>query len=56
MVASIFQVVVGFSGIIGLALRFIGPLSIAPTIAMIGLSLFVNAARLASAQWWIAVT
>lgn len=56
MVASLFQVIVGFSGIMGLVLRFIGPLAIAPTIALIGLSLFVEAARMASAQWWIAIT
>lgn len=54
MVASLVQVVLGFSGLIGLVLRFIGPLSIAPTIALIGLALFKEAADLASAQWYIA--
>lgn len=56
MVASVFQVIVGFSGIMGFVLRFIGPLAIAPTIALIGLSLFVEAANQASEQWWIALT
>jgi len=56
MIASVFQVVVGFSGIMGLVLRFIGPLAITPTIALIGLSLFVEAANLASVQWWISLT
>lgn len=39
MVSSIIQIVIGFSGIIGFFLRFIGPITIAPTIALIGLSL-----------------
>ncbi|XP_041365515.1 solute carrier family 23 member 1-like isoform X2 [Gigantopelta aegis] len=55
LVASVFQVVIGFSGLLGLLLRFIGPLTIAPTIALIGLSLFSAAADKASKQWWIAL-
>ena len=55
MVASVFQVIVGFSGLIGLVLRFIGPLTITPTITLIGLSLFVQSAKLASSQWWICI-
>ena len=43
MVASVFQVVIGFSGIIGFLLRWIGPLAIAPTIALAGLALFDTA-------------
>ena len=39
MVSSIIQVVIGFSGFVGFFLRFIGPITIAPTIALIGLSL-----------------
>lgn len=56
MVASIFQVVIGFSGIMGLLLRFIGPLAITPTIALIGISLFSAGSSFASQQWWIALT
>ena len=40
MVASLFQIVVGFSGLIGFISRFIGPLTVAPTISLIGLSLY----------------
>ncbi|WAQ93888.1 S23A2-like protein [Mya arenaria] len=54
MVASIFQVVIGFTGLMGLVLRFIGPLAITPTIALIGIALFEAAADKASAQWYIA--
>ncbi|XP_070566893.1 solute carrier family 23 member 2-like [Ptychodera flava] len=53
IVSSLFQVVIGFTGIIGFMLRYIGPLSIAPTIALVGLSLFSTAGRLAGEHWWI---
>ncbi|XP_033127375.1 solute carrier family 23 member 2-like [Anneissia japonica] len=54
MVASIFQVLIGFSGIMGVILHFIGPLAITPTIALIGLSLFSAAAEKAGVHWGIA--
>ncbi|XP_060892677.1 xan_ur_permease domain-containing protein [Labrus mixtus] len=53
MVGSLFQVFVGFSGLIGLFMRFIGPLTIAPTIALIGLSLFDSAGTSAGYHWGI---
>ena len=40
MVSSLFQVIVGFTGLVGFFLRFIGPIPIATTITCIGLSLF----------------
>ena len=49
------QVVIGASGLIGLLLRFIGPLVIAPTIALIGLSLFGVASRFCDDNWYIAL-
>ena len=55
MVASLFQVVIGFTGLIGIVIRFIGPLAITPTITLIGISLFQPAAEKASTQWWIAL-
>ena len=55
MVASLFQIVIGFSGLMGFVLRFIGPLAITPTIALTGLSLFGAGSGLASQQWWIAL-
>ncbi|XP_074650435.1 solute carrier family 23 member 1-like [Tubulanus polymorphus] len=54
--ASMIQIVFGFSGIMGFILRFIGPIVIAPTISLVGLSLFVPAAEMASKQWWIAIS
>ncbi|TMS05099.1 Solute carrier family 23 member 2 [Larimichthys crocea] len=55
MVGSLLQVFVGFSGLIGLFMRFIGPLTIAPTISLIGLSLFDSAGTNAGFHWGIAV-
>ncbi|KAJ8381806.1 hypothetical protein SKAU_G00025840 [Synaphobranchus kaupii] len=53
MVASCLQIIVGFSGLIGLFMRFIGPLTIAPTISLIGLSLFDSAGMNAGNHWGI---
>ncbi|ELT94865.1 hypothetical protein CAPTEDRAFT_177506 [Capitella teleta] len=53
--SSLFQVAIGFSGVIGILLKYIGPLAIAPTISLIGLSLFQEAAASASQNWWIAL-
>ena len=44
MVSSLFQILLGFSGLIGLVLQFVGPLAIMPTIALVGLPLFTAAA------------
>ena len=47
MVSSLFQIVIGFSGVMGFLLKFIGPLTICPTIALVGLPLFNVAANFA---------
>ncbi|XP_062990741.1 solute carrier family 23 member 1-like [Elgaria multicarinata webbii] len=54
MVASCFQIFVGFSGLIGFLMRFIGPLTIAPTIALVALPLFESAGEDAGKHWGIA--
>ncbi|XP_064614436.1 solute carrier family 23 member 1-like [Liolophura sinensis] len=54
-ISALFEVVIGFSGLIGFLLRFIGPLAVVPTVSLIGLSLFKSAANQASDYWWIAV-
>ncbi|KAK3084819.1 hypothetical protein FSP39_019531, partial [Pinctada imbricata] len=56
LVASLFQVFLGCSGMIGVMLRYIGPLTVAPTIALIGLSLSEVVADFAQGQWYIAVS
>ncbi|KAM5171988.1 solute carrier family 23 member 1-like [Mantella aurantiaca] len=54
IVASLLQLLLGFTGLIGLLLKFIGPLSITPTITLIGLSLFEEAGKKCGAHWGIA--
>lgn len=55
MVSSLFQVLIGISGIMTFVLRYIGPLSITPIVALTGFSLFPVGSQLASGQWWIAL-
>ena len=55
ILAALLQVAVGISGILGPMLRFIGPLTIAPTITLIGLSLFEAAPAFCSKHWGIAL-
>ncbi|KAM5255623.1 solute carrier family 23 member 1-like [Ctenodactylus gundi] len=53
MVASCVQMLVGFSGLIGFLMRFIGPLTIAPTISLVALPLFDSAGGDAGIHWGI---
>ncbi|XP_044534456.1 solute carrier family 23 member 1-like isoform X2 [Gracilinanus agilis] len=53
MVASCVQIIVGFSGLIGFLMRFIGPLTIAPTISLVALPLFDSAGNDAGIHWGI---
>ncbi|XP_074840069.1 solute carrier family 23 member 1-like [Carettochelys insculpta] len=53
MVASCFQIFVGFSGLIGFVMQFIGPLTIAPTVTLVALPLFNSAGDEAGSHWGI---
>lgn len=53
MVASLLQILVGFSGLIGFLMRFTGPLTIAPTVSLIGLSLYDSAGDKVGSHWGI---
>ncbi|XP_022237906.1 solute carrier family 23 member 2-like isoform X2 [Limulus polyphemus] len=55
IVASIIETVIGLTGVIGIILQWLTPLVIVPTIALIGLSLFEEAASEASKNWGIAI-
>ncbi|XP_076349411.1 solute carrier family 23 member 2-like isoform X3 [Tachypleus tridentatus] len=55
IVASIFEMVIGLTGVIGIMLQWLTPLVIVPTIALIGLSFFEEAASTASKNWGIAI-
>jgi len=48
---AVVEIIVGASGLVGRMLRFIGPITIAPTIALIGLCLFKFGAPVAGAHW-----
>ncbi|MFB6354878.1 MAG: uracil-xanthine permease family protein [Halobacteriales archaeon] len=52
--AALVEVVVGYAGVMGALKRFISPVVIAPTIALIGLALF-SAPQIATASqdWWL---
>ncbi|KAI0218510.1 Solute carrier family 23 member 2 [Lamellibrachia satsuma] len=53
--ASLLEIFIGFIGGVGFLMRFIGPISIAPTIFLIGMSLAHVVSELCSTQWWIAI-
>ena len=51
IVGAIFEIIIGYTGLVGKLLRFIGPVTIAPTIALIGLALFKFGAPKAGTHW-----
>ncbi|KAM6905867.1 solute carrier family 23 member 1-like [Lycodopsis pacificus] len=53
MVASLLQILIGFSGLIGFLMRFVGPLTIAPTVSLIGLSLYDSVGAKVGSHWGI---
>lgn len=53
IVGAIVEIIVGYSGLVGKMLRFVGPVTIAPTIALIGLALFKFGAPKAGTHWGI---
>ena len=53
MVASILEIVIGATGMVGILLRFIGPLTVAPTIMLMGLAVADTGFELAGKHWGI---
>ncbi len=53
IVGGVIQMAVGYSGLVGKVLRFVGPVTIAPTIALIGLALYPFGAPVAGTHWGI---
>ena len=53
IIGALFQIAIGYSGLAGKLLRFVGPVTIAPTIALIGLALFEFGAPNAGKHWGI---
>ncbi|CAM1154466.1 SLC23A2 (predicted) [Pycnogonum litorale] len=56
ILASFGEVIIGFSGLAGCILSKVTPLTVTPTVALVGLSLFKEAADLAGQNWPISVT
>ncbi|XP_071813928.1 solute carrier family 23 member 1-like [Apostichopus japonicus] len=52
--ASMTQLFIGFSGVCGMLTRFIGPITVAATISLIGISLFPVAGSMCATHWPIA--
>lgn len=44
MLSSLFQIAIGFTGLVGFLIRFIGPVTIGPTVTLVGIALFNEAA------------
>ncbi|XP_048482727.1 solute carrier family 23 member 2 [Plutella xylostella] len=53
-VSALAQLFLGYFGVIGSLLRFVTPLTIVPTVALVGLTLFDHAAEAAAQQWGVA--
>lgn len=55
MFASVFEIVLGYTGLIGYIKRLISPIVIAPTIAMIGLALYYLGVPSMAGNWAISL-
>ncbi|XP_058444918.1 solute carrier family 23 member 2-like [Malaya genurostris] len=55
VVSAIFQVFIGYTGLVGKLLKIITPLTIVPTVSLVGLTLFSHASETASKHWGIAI-
>jgi xanthine/uracil permease len=53
IVASITQVVIGCTGILGVLLQYIGPITVVPTITVVGLSLIDVALSFCKIHWGV---
>ena len=53
ILAGIFHCLIGMTGLVGLLLRYVGPLTIVPAIFLIGIYLMKATAKFAKAHWGI---
>ncbi|XP_039257710.2 solute carrier family 23 member 2-like [Styela clava] len=54
-VAAVLEILLAMTGVVGFLMRFIGPLTVAPSITLIGLSLLDISGYWASGQWGITI-
>ncbi|KAL4659793.1 solute carrier family 23 member 1 [Arapaima gigas] len=55
IVSSLIEVVIGLVGLPGLLLNYIGPLTVTPTVSLIGLSVFQTAGDRAGTHWGLSL-
>uniref|UniRef100_A0A8B9K6E4 Solute carrier family 23 member 1 n=1 Tax=Astyanax mexicanus TaxID=7994 RepID=A0A8B9K6E4_ASTMX len=55
IISSLVEVVIGFVGLPGLLLNSIGPLTVTPTVSLIGLSVFQTAGERAGSHWGLSL-
>uniref|UniRef100_UPI00398F5EC4 solute carrier family 23 member 1 n=1 Tax=Pristiophorus japonicus TaxID=55135 RepID=UPI00398F5EC4 len=55
IISSLVEVMIGFVGLPGALLSYIGPLTVTPTVALIGLSVFQAAGEKAGSHWGISM-
>ncbi|XP_041371986.1 solute carrier family 23 member 1-like [Gigantopelta aegis] len=55
MLASLVQVFIGCTGLLGIMLQFLGPITIVPTISLVGISLVDVALRFCEKNLWMSV-
>lgn len=54
MAAGAFHFLAGITGMVGFIMRFVGPITIVPSITLIGLLVYKVALRFAQTQWGVA--
>lgn len=54
-VSALLQVIIGYTGLVGSILKYVTPLTIVPTVSLVGLTLFKHAASSASTHWGVAM-
>lgn len=54
-VAALTQVILGATGLVSYVVRIITPLTIVPTVSLVGITLFEHASETASKHWGMAV-
>lgn len=55
MVSSVVEVLIGLVGLPGILLNYIGPLTVTPTVSLIGLSVFQTAGERAGTHWGLSL-
>ena len=55
MVAGTFQMLVGLTGLIGVLMRFVGPITVVPPLTILALQVYKATTRFAKAQWGVSL-